>query len=152
MFIRRKPNKSGAFSVQVLDKRRGRNVLLRSFGSSKDETELLAMEQMAADFIAGYGGQGVIEFEEVLSSSAEEEAEMFFSRIIDVRQDAPRIIMSRVYDGIGFGAIGDDTLPFIGHCKGLRAKEQGCDCGVSQALLPRRLPSPSDLPLHGHAI
>ncbi len=110
MFIRRKPNKSGSFSVQVLDKRSGRNVLLRSFGSSKDETELLAMEQMAADYIAGYGGQGVIDFEEGLSPSAEEEAEMLFSRIIDVRQDAPRIILSRVYDGIGFGAIGDDTL------------------------------------------
>ena len=85
MFIRRKPNKSGSFSVQVLDKRNGRNVLLRSFGSSKDEAELLAMERVAADFIAGYGGQGVIDFEEGPPPSAEEEAELFFSRIIDVR-------------------------------------------------------------------
>lgn len=110
MFIRRKPNKSGSFSVQVLDKRAGRNVLLRSFGSSKDETELVAMERLAANFIAGYGGQGVIDFEEGLQPSADEEAEMFFSRIIDVRHDAPLIILSRVYDAIGFGTIGDDTL------------------------------------------
>ena len=58
MFIRRKPNKRGSFSVLVLDKRSGRNVLLRSFGLSKDEAELRAMEQSAMDFIAGYGGQG----------------------------------------------------------------------------------------------
>ena len=113
MFIRRKPNKSGSFSVQVLDKRDGRNILLRSFGSSKEETELLAMEHEASNFIASYGGQGVIDFKGGLPPSAEEEADMFFSRIIDVKHDAPRIILSRVYDGIGFGAIGDDTLRLL---------------------------------------
>ncbi|MDE7426923.1 MAG: IS1634 family transposase [Muribaculaceae bacterium] len=113
MFIRRKPNKSGSFSVQVLDKRDGRNILLRSFGSSKEETELLAMEHEASNFIACYGGQGVLNFKRGLPPSAEEEADMFFSRIIDVKHDAPRIILSRVYDGIGFGAIGDDTLRLL---------------------------------------
>lgn len=110
MFIRRKPNKSGSFSVQVLDKRDGRNVLLRSFGSSKDESELIFMEREASDFISRFGGQRVLDFDEDLPPLPEEEADMFFNRIIDVRQDAPRIILSRVYDGVGFGAIRDDTL------------------------------------------
>lgn len=35
---------------------------------------------------------------------------MFFNRIIDVRQDAPHTILCRLYDGIGFGAIRDNTL------------------------------------------
>ena len=35
---------------------------------------------------------------------------MFFNRIVDVRHDAPRIILSRVYDGVGFNAVGDETL------------------------------------------
>jgi len=110
MFIRRKPNKSGSFSVQVLDKRCGRNVLLRSFGSSRDEAELRTMEQKATDFIASYGGQGILDFDCGLSPLPEEEADMLFNRIIDVRQVAPHIILSRVYDGIGFGAIKDNTL------------------------------------------
>lgn len=110
MLIRRKPNKSGSFSVQVLDKRDGRNVLLRSFGSSKDESELISMEREASDFISRFGGQRVLDFDEDLPPLPEEEAETFFNRIIDVRQDALRIILSRVYDGVGFGAIGDDTL------------------------------------------
>ncbi len=100
MFIRRKPNKSGSFSVQVFDKRSGRSVLLRSFGSSKDEAELRAMEQLATDFIAGYGGQGILDSDCGLPPLPEEEADMFFNRIIDVRQDAPHIILSRVYDGM----------------------------------------------------
>ncbi len=110
MFIRRKPNKSGSFSVQVLAKRDGRNVLLRSFGSSKNEAELISMEREASDFISRFGGQGVLDFDDGLPPLPEEEAEMLFNRIFDVRQDAPRIILSRVYEDIGFGVIGDATL------------------------------------------
>lgn len=111
MFIRRKPNKSGSFSVQVLLKRNGCNVLIRSFGSSKDEEVLCTMEREAYEYICRYGGQGVLPFEsETPIISEEEEAERLFSRIVDIRQDAPRIISNRVYDGIGFGAIPDNTL------------------------------------------
>lgn len=111
MFIRRKPNKSGSFSVQVLLKRNGRNVLIRSFGSSKDEEVLCTMEREAYEYICRYGGQGVLPFEsETPIISEEEEAERLFSRIVDIRQDAPRIILNRVYDGIGLGAIPDNTL------------------------------------------
>lgn len=110
MFVRRKLNKSGSFSVQVLVKRAGRNVLLRSFGASKDEDELRAMEMEASEFISRYGGQGVLPFEGELPPLPEEKAERIFSRIVDIRQDAPRIILSRVYDGIGFDAVKDNTL------------------------------------------
>lgn len=110
MFIRRKPNKSGSFSVQVLDKRNGRNVLLRSFGSSKDEGVLRVKEQEASEYIRRYGGQGVLSFDHDMSVQPEENADHFFNRIVDIRQDAPRIILGKVYDGIGFGAIKDNTL------------------------------------------
>lgn len=110
MFIRRKPNKSGSFSVQVLDKRNGRNVLLRSFGSSKDEDELRVMEQEASDYIRRYGGQGVLSLDCDMEVQPEVNADHFFNRIVDIRQDAPRIILGKVYDGIGFGAIKDNTL------------------------------------------
>ena len=110
MFIRRKPNKSGSYSVQILDKRAGRNRLIRSLGSSKVEEELKELERQATDYIARYGGQGVLDFEGVAPVSHQEEADMFFNRIVDVRHDAPRVILSRIYDGVGFGAIGDEVL------------------------------------------
>lgn len=56
MFVRRKYNKSGSVSVQVLHKRGGRNVLVRSFGSSKVEAEISEMERQAYDFIRTYQG------------------------------------------------------------------------------------------------
>ena len=110
MFIRRKPNKSGSFSVQVLDKRNGRNILLRSFGASKDEHELSVLEMQASDYISTYGGQRVIDFDARLVSSRAQHIEEIFSRIVDIRQDAPYMILSRVYDGVGLNTIGDDTL------------------------------------------
>lgn len=110
MFIRRKPNKSGSFSVQVLDKRNGRNVLLRSVGASKDEKELKELERQVADYMSRYGGQHVLDFEIGLPPSPEEEAESFFSRIADIRHDAPRTILGKVYDNIGFNAVEDDIL------------------------------------------
>lgn len=91
MFIRRKLNKSGSFGGQVFDKRAGRNALLRSFGSSRDESELISIEREASDFLSRFGVQGVIDFDEDLTPLHEEEAELFFNRIIDVRQAALRI-------------------------------------------------------------
>ena len=84
--------------------------MLRSFGSSRDEEELARLERQASDFIAGFGGQCVIDFEGGQSASIRQEADNFFNRIVDIRQDAPRLILGRIYDGIGFGEIGDDTL------------------------------------------
>lgn len=110
MFIRRKPNKSGSYSVQILDKRDGRNRLILSMGFSRIEEGLQEMERQASDFIARHGGQGVLDFNGVTQVSPQEEADIFFNRIVDVRHDAPRVILSRVYDGVGFGAIGDETL------------------------------------------
>lgn len=66
MFVRRKVNKSGSVSIQVLDKRNGRNVLLRSFGASKKESVIREMERQAHDFINTYGGQLVLDFDEQL--------------------------------------------------------------------------------------
>ena len=51
-----------------------------------------------------------MDFDGASPISSQEEADMFFNRIVDVRHDAPRIILSRVYDGVGFNAVGDETL------------------------------------------
>lgn len=74
MFVRRKPNKSGSYTIQVVDKVRGHYKLIKSFGSSKSE-DLSAMEKDAADFIATYGGQTVIDFEQGRKEEEREHAE-----------------------------------------------------------------------------
>lgn len=107
MFTRRKPNKSGTFSVQVLMKQGRNNVVIRSFGASKDEDELRRMEMEASRFISTYGGQMEMDFS---AKTAEEEIAMLVSGIADIRQDAVKLIVDPVYDGIGFGRIQDPIL------------------------------------------
>lgn len=81
--------------------------MLHPFGSSKDEAKLSELERQATDYINRFGGQGMLDFDSGMSPSPKEEADSFFSRIVDIRYDAPHIILGRVYDGVGFGAIGD---------------------------------------------
>lgn len=107
MFVRRKPNPSGTYSVQVVDKSRGRYVVVRSFGSSSDESELSRLEREAHEFIMTYGGQHVLDFD---AQSAVEDPAQFFSSIQSIIQDGPHLILDRIYDGVGFGALGDDLL------------------------------------------
>ncbi|MDE7109067.1 MAG: IS1634 family transposase [Muribaculaceae bacterium] len=110
MFIRRKPNKSGTYSIQVVDKIRGRYTLVKSFGASGSEDELSKMEREAAEFISTYGGQQVLDF---WRQEEDEEAERLFDAIADIRQDGVRLILEPIYRGIGFEAIGDETLKYL---------------------------------------
>ena len=71
MFVRRKRNASGTSSVQVVMKERGRYVVVRSFGASSDEQELLRLEAAARDFIRTYGGQRVIDFDARTAAEAQ---------------------------------------------------------------------------------
>ncbi|MBR6282990.1 MAG: hypothetical protein IKR25_01680 [Muribaculaceae bacterium] len=105
--MRRKPNTSGTFSVQVVMKDRGRYVVVRSFGSSSEEPELLRLEQEAREFIQTYGGQKVIDFDH---SSVEDDGMLIFSSIQSIVQNGPHLILDRIYDGIGFGCLGNEML------------------------------------------
>lgn len=113
MFIRRKPNKSGTFSIQVIDKIRGSYTLVKSFGSSKEEDELRRMERLAADFISTYGGQAVFDFGLQQRIDEQVEADKIFESIADIRQDGVRLILEPIYKGIGFEAIPDETLKYL---------------------------------------
>ena len=113
MFVRRKPNKSGSFSIQVVDKVRGHYKLIKSFGSSKSEENLAAMEKDASDFISTYGGQTVIDFERCRKEEEREHAEKLFESIVDIRQDGVRLILEPIYNAMGFNALGDETLKFL---------------------------------------
>lgn len=113
MFVRRKPNKSGSFSIQVVDKVRGHYKLIKSFGSSKSEGDLAAMEKEAADFIATFGGQTILDFERCRKDEEKGRADKLFESIVDIRQDGARLILEPIYNAMGFDALGDETLKFL---------------------------------------
>ena len=124
MFVRRKPNKSGSFSIQVVDKVKGHYKLIKSFGSSKSEEDLAAMEKDAVDFISTYGGQTVLDFEQCRKEEERVHAEKLFESIVDIRQNGVRLILEPIYDAMGFSALGDDTLKFLSIARICRPKSK----------------------------
>lgn len=49
--FRRKPNESGTFGIQVVEKRDGENVVIQRIGTSGDEIELCQLERKAQPWI-----------------------------------------------------------------------------------------------------
>ena len=51
MFVRKKPNKSGKVSIQVIDKSSGKYKVVKTFGSSNDPSEINRMIDEAKQFV-----------------------------------------------------------------------------------------------------
>jgi len=69
MYVRRKPNKTGTVSVQVISKHTGTYRVVRSFGTGRTEQELVRLEEHARQFICeqrGFVGDLFAEKEDVL--------------------------------------------------------------------------------------
>jgi uncharacterized circularly permuted ATP-grasp superfamily protein len=62
MFVRKKPNKSGVISVQVIAKINGKSKLIKTIGSSKDPQEIEALVKDGQHYISRFGGQKTLDF------------------------------------------------------------------------------------------
>ena len=111
MFIRRKPNKSGTYSIQVISKRNGQYILEKSLGASSDEEQLKMLEERASDWMARYGNQTVRNFaEQTCLESNRLIAEGVLDTIDRVLLNGPLLILNQIYDSIGFNRIEDSIL------------------------------------------
>lgn len=114
MFIRRKINKSGSKSVQVIDKSSGRYTVRKSFGSSKNEKELQEMEKRAAKYIEKIQGQIKINFDY-------EEEERYVDRMLEsistLQLIGPELIFGKIFNEIGFNVIKDELFKELVICR-----------------------------------
>ena len=62
MFFRKKKNKSGVISVQIIDKSNGRYKLIKTIGSSADASVIDKLVEQAQHYIIHYGGQTTLDF------------------------------------------------------------------------------------------
>ena len=114
MFFRRRPNKSGTFSIEVISKRGGRNLVVRRFGTSCDESELLSLERKAQQWIDEQRGPKLPfswEKDDVISD--------FMSTLSNsqVRVHGPELVYGSLYDRIGYNAIEDDMFRHLVVCR-----------------------------------
>ena len=106
MFIRKKPNKSGSISVQIISKSNGKYQVVKTIGSSKSEQELEKL------YFLGKQELNRINLQPKLFVS---ESDVIIEQVFDALQNAsiktvgPEIVFGKIYDHIGFNAI-DESL------------------------------------------
>lgn len=71
MFVRKKPNKSGKVSIQVIDKSSGKYKVVKTIGSSNDTSEINRMIDEAKQFVKQR--TGLIEMDFTLLEKAPKE-------------------------------------------------------------------------------
>jgi len=104
MFVRKKKNKSGLLSVQIIDKSSGTYKVHRTIGSSKDPNAIKQFSQEGRDYIKNYQGQQVLmfpdyDFKETIKNSI---------KSIDIA--GINLLLGKIYDDIGFDQIDTGLL------------------------------------------
>ena len=108
MFVRKKPNKSGSTSVQIIDKSSGSYKVVKTMGSSSDPQQVDQLVRCAHQWISHHLGQSELDFhdEKLLYSS-------FISGIQQVTVAGTELLLGRLFDQIGFNQITDDLFRYL---------------------------------------
>lgn len=111
MFVNRSKNKSGTISVRVLEKRGRNNVLIKSFGSSKNETDIERMVRAAQEFIQRQTGTYYHLFNPPPQPNVDDFVDNISNSQISVV--GPEEIFGRLFDFVGYGQIGGLFRPLV---------------------------------------
>jgi hypothetical protein len=102
MFIRKKKNKSGLVSVQVIDKSSGKYKLAKTIGSSSNLGELEQLYQQAVAWIRIHTGALELDFQ-----NERQIFEQFTDGIQSIDVVGPELLLGSIFDQIGFNAISE---------------------------------------------
>lgn len=108
MFIRKKQNRSGSISVQVIDKSAGYKVV-ETVGSSKNKAKIDQFIRKARHIIhTNKGKQTVFSFE----TNADKTLRHFLQQLCNgqIRVIGPELILGAIFDRLGFGIIKEDLF------------------------------------------
>lgn len=104
MFIRKKKNKSGVISVQIIDTSSGKPKLFKTIGSSSDNKEVEALIKQGQASISAHLGQSSLRFDW-------QEDRQFLNHLRtglkQVQVIGPELILGKLFDEIGFNQIAD---------------------------------------------
>lgn len=104
MFVRKKKNKSGKISVQVIDKSTGTYKLVKTIGSSSDPDEINSLLASGKEYIKDRSGQLSLDrlindFNETVAASIQE-----------IRIEGINLLLGKLYSEIGFDKAGNNLL------------------------------------------
>ncbi|MCB9425663.1 MAG: IS1634 family transposase [Flavobacteriales bacterium] len=104
MFVRKKKNKSGVVSIQVIDKSLGKYKMIKTIGCSSDIIEIDALYQQGLDYIQHYEGQKTLEF------TNQDFKDTVKQSIRNISIEGISLLLGKIYSEIGFDKVCDDLL------------------------------------------
>lgn len=105
MFVRKKKNKSGVISIQVIDKSNGKYRLLKTIGSSGDSLEIERLFNEGAAWIETKTGVRELDFTDYSHHTS-----LVVQGIEHISVCGPELLLGKIFDTIGFNQIKDDLL------------------------------------------
>ena len=105
MFVRKKVNKSGVISIQVIAKVNGKSKLIKTIGSSSCDKEIERLFKEGHLFIDSYQGQKTINFNDDPGS-----VKLAFESINSHTEVGTGLLLGSLFNQIGFNAIKDDIF------------------------------------------
>jgi hypothetical protein len=107
MFIRKKRNKSGSISVQIIDTSGQHDRLVKTIGSTNDSKQLQELLKQAHVFITHYTHQEEIEF---VYHEDTKFIDGLKTGLKNIQMVGPELILGKIFDEIGFNKIDDDLF------------------------------------------
>jgi len=105
MFVRKKKNKSGVISIQVIDKSAGKYKLVKTIGSSANAKDVDLLFQQGESYIKSCKRQIEMDF-----LSADELFSKFIAGIKQVNVVGCELLLGKIFDEIGFAEVKDELF------------------------------------------
>ncbi len=108
MFIRKVKNRSGSQSVQVIQKFRGKNKVVKTIGCATTQHEIERLEQLAREEMNRLSGNQT----KLFGYESDEKIEQVFSLLDNgsIHTVGPELIFGKIYDYIGFNSIQEELF------------------------------------------
>ena len=98
MFVRKKPNKSGVVSIQIIDKSNSSYEVFKTIGSSSDPDAIDRLYQEAKREIRVITGQQQFNFDK---DKEKELVELFFHHVEGTELVGPELLLRKLFAEIG---------------------------------------------------
>jgi hypothetical protein len=105
VFVRKKKNKSGLISIQVIDKSSGAYRLLKTIGSRVDSTEINRLYEQGKQWIKNHSGIQELDF-----TDYKRHTQLVLQGLEEISVYGPELLLGDLFDQIGFNHVKDDLF------------------------------------------
>ena len=107
MFVRKKKNKSGVVSIQIIDKSGGSYKVVKTIGSSKANKEIEQLYFQGIEYIKTYQGQQTFSFQD------QDFAKTVKKSITGITIEGVNLLLGKIYTEIGFDELNSELLKHL---------------------------------------